>query len=99
MHGSPYPSVQKASALTSRCAMHCPGGQTSRIQHEPIRKRCFLRAVSVASDIQKGCKSNQNVQNIVGCLSHFTKISCKNKNIPALYTLVAHFVKDKEKTY
>ena len=61
-----------------------------------FRKRCFLLAVSAALDIQKGCKSNQNVQNIVGYLSHFTKISCKIKNIPVLHTS-AHFVKAKEK--
>ena len=42
-----------------------------------FRKKSFLLAVSAASDIQKGCTSNQNVQNIVGYLSHFTNFVAK----------------------
>ena len=38
---------------------------------------CPGNQVSAALDIQKGCTSNQNVQNIVGYLSHFTNFVAK----------------------
>ena len=58
------------------------------------RKRCFLLAVSAALDIQKGCTSNQNVQNIVGYLSHFTNFVAKLEKRDKYTSLRLYFLVD-----
>jgi len=41
VHGSPYPSVLKASAWPPEYEAHCPDDQTSQIPHEQVPEAAF----------------------------------------------------------
>ena len=95
MHGSPYPSVLKASACPPGYEAHCPDDQTSRTLHESVPEAVFSPCRFRCIGYSKGLYKQSECTEYSGLSFSFYEFCGKNKKYPLQIRLNDFFYKEK----